>query len=226
MLAALMPDEPEVLGLLALMLLQDSRREARADGTVLLDEQDRSLWNREQIAEGLALLRPDVARPVPAPGAIAACHAGEASDWPRIVALYDELLRLHPSPVVELNRAVAVAMADGPEAGLEAIDRIDGLDGYLHLHTARADAPAPARPRRRVARRLRARARARPERGRAAVHREPASVRNSGDRLDLEQRAGNGERRDLDEGAARAAPRRRTPCRTGLIFGRSSTSSR
>jgi RNA polymerase sigma-70 factor (ECF subfamily) len=139
MLSALMPDEPEVLGLLALMLLQDSRRAARGDGTILLPEQDRSLWNNEQIAAGLQLLRPDSPGPYQLQAAIAACHAGEASDWPRIVGLYDELLRLHPSPVVELNRAVGVAMTDGPEAGLEAIDRIEGLHGYVHLHTARAD---------------------------------------------------------------------------------------
>ena len=110
-----------------------------ATGRSCSAEQDRSLWNKEQIAAGLQLLRPDSPGPYQLQAAIAACHAGEASDWPRIVGLYDELLRLHPSPVVELNRAVAVAMADGPEAGLEAIDRIDRLDGYLHLHTARAD---------------------------------------------------------------------------------------
>jgi RNA polymerase sigma-70 factor, ECF subfamily len=138
-LSQLMPDEPEVLGLLALMLLQDSRREARADGTVLLEDQDRSLWNREQIADGLALLRPESPGPYQLQAAIASCHTGEASDWPRIVSLYDELLGLNPSPVVELNRGVALAMADGPEAGLDAIDRIEGLDGYLHLHTARAE---------------------------------------------------------------------------------------
>jgi len=138
LLAQLMPDEPEVLGLLALMLLQDSRREARADGTVLLEEQDRSLWNREQIEEGLALLRPASPGPYQLQAQIAACHTGGGSDWPRIVELYDELLRLHPSPVVELNRAAAVAMAVGPEAGLGEIDGIDGLEDYVHLHTARA----------------------------------------------------------------------------------------
>lgn len=139
MLRQLMPDEPEVLGLLALMLLQDSRREARVDGTVLLEDQDRSLWNREQIDEGLALLRPESPGPYQLQAQIAACHAGDASDWPRIVELYGELLRFLPTAVVELNRAAAVAMAEGPEAGLAAIDRIEGLDGYLHLHTARAD---------------------------------------------------------------------------------------
>jgi RNA polymerase sigma-70 factor, ECF subfamily len=139
LLAALMPDEPEVLGLLALMLLHDSRREAREDGTVLLEDQDRSRWDTDKIAEGLRLLRSDANGPYQLQAAIAACHTGERSDWPWIVYLYGELLRVQPSPVVELNRAVAVAMAEGPEAGLAAIDRIEGLDGYRHLHSARAD---------------------------------------------------------------------------------------
>ncbi len=146
MLAALMPDEPEALGLLALMLLQDSRREARVDesgGLVLLEDQDRSRWDEGEIAEGRELVEAALRRRAPGPyqlqAAIAACHAGQGSDWPQIVLLYDELLRLQPSPVVELNRAVAVAMADGPEAGLTAIDRIDGLERYRHLHSARAE---------------------------------------------------------------------------------------
>ncbi|HEY7691994.1 MAG TPA: sigma-70 family RNA polymerase sigma factor [Gaiellaceae bacterium] len=146
MLVALMPDEPEALGLLALMLLQDSRREARLDedgAIVLLEDQDRSRWDGTEIAEGRALVETALRRRSPGPyqlqAAIAGCHTGARSDWPQIVLLYDELLRLQPSPVVELNRAVAVAMADGPEAGLDRIDRIDGLDGYLHYHSARAD---------------------------------------------------------------------------------------
>jgi RNA polymerase sigma-70 factor, ECF subfamily len=146
MLAALMPDEPEALGLLALMLLHDSRRDARLDdggAIVLLEDQDRSRWDGAEIAEGRALVETALRRRCPGPyqlqAAIAACHTGGRSDWPQIVILYDELLRLQPSPVVELNRAVAVAMADGPEAGLHRIDSIDGLDGYLHYHRARAE---------------------------------------------------------------------------------------
>jgi RNA polymerase sigma-70 factor, ECF subfamily len=145
MLARLMPDEPEVLGLLALMLLHDSRRHARLeDGDlVLLENQDRWLWDEDEIAEGRTLVEAALRRRRPGPyqlqAAIAACHTGDESDWPQIVLLYDELLRLQPSPVIELNRAVAVAMAEGPEAGLAEIDRIDGLDGYLHFHSARAD---------------------------------------------------------------------------------------
>ena len=154
-LAAMMPAEREVAGLLALMLLQDSRREARVDARgelVLLDDQDRSLWNAEQIAEGIPLAARAMgiaSRGAPPPGpyalqaAIAAHHAAadspEETDWVRIRRLYDWLLRAQPSPVVELNRAVAVAMADGPEAGLSQVDRIQGLDGYLHYHSARAD---------------------------------------------------------------------------------------
>jgi RNA polymerase sigma-70 factor (ECF subfamily) len=134
-----MPDESEVLGLLALMLIHDSRREARGDGTVLLGDQDRTLWDAEKIAEGTRLLRSEANGPYQLQAAIAACHTGEQSDWPWIVYLYGELLRVQPTPVVELNRAVAVAMAEGPEAGLEAIERIDSLDGYVYLHTARAD---------------------------------------------------------------------------------------
>jgi RNA polymerase sigma-70 factor, ECF subfamily len=149
-LANLMPAEPEVLGLLALMLLQDSRRRARVDGSghlVLLGDQDRSLWDRDEIAEGLALTRRAV-RSFP-PGsytlqaAIAAEHAraarAEDTDWPRIRHIYDWLAFVQPSPVVELNRSVAVAMVEGPERGLERIDRIQGLDSYQHLHSTRGD---------------------------------------------------------------------------------------
>jgi RNA polymerase sigma-70 factor (ECF subfamily) len=143
-LAALMPDEAEVLGLVALMLLHDSRREARLDDDgviVLLEDQDRSRWDAAEIEEGRALVETALRRRTPGPyqlqAAIAACHTGETTDWPQIVLLYDELLRTQPSPVIELNRAVALAMAEGPELGLAAIDRIDGLDGYVHYHSAR-----------------------------------------------------------------------------------------
>jgi RNA polymerase sigma-70 factor, ECF subfamily len=145
LLATLMPDEPEVLGLLALMLLHDSRRHARlAEGDlVLLADQDRRLWDEDEIAEGQGLVEAALRRRRPGPyqvqAAIAACHTGKESDWAQIVLLYDQLLRMKPSPVIELNRAVAVAMADDPETGLAAIDEIEGLDGYLHFHSARAD---------------------------------------------------------------------------------------
>ena len=144
--AALMPDEPEALGLLALMLLHDSRRGTRLDdagGIVLLEDQDRSRWDGAEIEEGRVLVEAALRRRQPGryqlQAAIAACHTGGASDWPQIVLLYDRLLRIQPSPVVELNRAVAVAMDRGPESALAEIDRIKGLDGYLYLHTTRAD---------------------------------------------------------------------------------------
>ena len=148
MLVALMPDEPEPLGLLALMLLHDSRRETRvdADGAlVLLEDQDRSRWDREAIDEGRALveraLRLRRVGPYQLQAAIAALHAEVDGDpdWPQIVALYGELLRISPSPVVELNRAAATAMARSPEDGLALIDEIDGLDEYVSFHAARAD---------------------------------------------------------------------------------------
>jgi RNA polymerase sigma-70 factor, ECF subfamily len=115
-----------------------------ADGRlVLLDDQDRSRWDAGEIAEGRGLVERALRRRQPGPyqlqAAIAACHTGDRSDWPQIVALYGELLGFQPSPVVELNRAVAIAMAEGPEKGLAAIDAIDGLDDYRHLHSARAD---------------------------------------------------------------------------------------
>jgi RNA polymerase sigma-70 factor (ECF subfamily) len=152
LLLELLP-EPEVMGLLALMLLQESRRAARTSPTgelILLENQDRSLWNREQIAEGVALVeRALLSRrfgPYTLQAAIAAVHS-EASnaaltDWPQIVALYGVLARAEPSPVVELNRAVAVAMRDGPEAGLALIDAIFArgeLTDYHLAHSARAD---------------------------------------------------------------------------------------
>jgi RNA polymerase sigma-70 factor (ECF subfamily) len=143
-LAELMPDEPEALGLLALMLLHDSRRDARLrDGElVLLADQDRSLWNHAQIEAGRAALDRAVglhgSGPYVLQAAIAAQHTLVESDWKRIAALYTELLRVAPSPVIELNRAVAVAEAEGLDAGLAAIERLD-LESYLYLHAARAD---------------------------------------------------------------------------------------
>ncbi|HET7030668.1 MAG TPA: RNA polymerase sigma factor [Candidatus Limnocylindrales bacterium] len=152
-LASLMPDESEVLGLLALMLLHDARREARTgpDGQlVLLEDQDRSRWNRPRIEEGLAILgRAMRMRRVGVyqlQAVIAGLHdhapSAADTDWPQIAAVYRMLGDMTPSPVVELNRAVAVAMADGPAAGLAIIERLvaDGhLDAYSYLHSARAD---------------------------------------------------------------------------------------
>ena len=150
MLVVLMPDEPAAAALLALMLLHDSRRDARVDAEgelVLLADQDRSRWDRGKIAEGIDLVERavEVTRPGPyaLQAAIAAAHAGAVAgdtDWGRVVALYDELLALQPSPVVALNRAVAVSMAAGPEAGLRELNRIDdegSLRGYHLLHAAR-----------------------------------------------------------------------------------------
>jgi RNA polymerase sigma-70 factor (ECF subfamily) len=148
-LAALMPDEAEVLGLEALMMLHAARSAARtsADGDlVLLEDQDRALWDRDRIARGVALLDRAIALRRPGPyqvqAAIAALHAEaerpEDTDWPQIAALYGGLALYQPSPVVELNRAVAVAMADGPGAGLALLDDLP-LDGYHLYHAARAD---------------------------------------------------------------------------------------
>jgi RNA polymerase sigma-70 factor, ECF subfamily len=152
LLVELLP-EPEAVGLLALMLLQESRRAARASSTgeiVLLADQDRSLWNRAQIADGTALVEGALASgrfgPYTLQAAIAALHAlgpdADSTDWGGIVALYDELLRANPSPVIELNRAVAVAMRDGPAAGLPLVEELlaQGDLGEYHLaHSARAD---------------------------------------------------------------------------------------
>ena len=152
LLVELLP-EPEAIGLLALMLLHEARRAARtsADGElILLEEQDRSLWNRAQIAEGVALVERALTSrrfgPYTLQAAIAAVHAEaatpEATDWRQIVGLYDVLLRIEPTPVVELNRAAALAMRDGPEAGLVLIDAIlarGELDDYHPAHAARAD---------------------------------------------------------------------------------------
>jgi len=153
MLCELMPDEAEALGLLALMLLHDARRDARTGGhgeLVVLEQQDRSRWRREQIEEGAALVERAlrVGRPGPyqIQAAIAALHCQaprpEDTDWAQIAALYGELLRLQPTPVVALNRAVAVAMARSPEEGLRLLDDpslVAELDGYHLYHAARAD---------------------------------------------------------------------------------------
>jgi RNA polymerase sigma-70 factor, ECF subfamily len=146
LLAVLMPDEAEVLGMLALMLFHDSRREARIGpdgGLVLLEDQDRSLWNAERIEEGRRVLNRAASLRRPGPyqlqAAIAAVHAEEETDWRAVAALYERLAQLAPSPIVDLNRAVAVAMATDPGEGLVLIDRIEGLDDYHLLHAARAD---------------------------------------------------------------------------------------
>jgi RNA polymerase sigma-70 factor (ECF subfamily) len=178
LIVELLPD-PEALGLLALMLLHESRRAARATATgelVLLQDQDRSLWNRRQIAEGAALVERALASrrfgPYTLQAAIAASHAeapsSEATPWGEIVGLYDLLLRAAPSPVVELNRAVAVAMRDGPAAGLELIEAIlerGELADYHLAHAARADLY------RRLG--LKAQARAAYERAAALTRQEP-----------------------------------------------------
>ncbi len=150
-LSELMPDEPEARALLALMLLHHARRAGRTDADgrlVLLEDQDRSTWDQAMIEEGQAQLDRALRRQRPGPyqvqAAIAACHATAPTagdtDWHEIALLYGELVRMTGSPVVELNRAVAVAMADGPEAGLALTDALsDRLDAYQYLHAARAD---------------------------------------------------------------------------------------
>ncbi|HEY6030117.1 MAG TPA: sigma-70 family RNA polymerase sigma factor, partial [Gaiellaceae bacterium] len=145
-LCVLMPDEPEAHGLYALMQLQHARRDARLDergDLVLLDDQDRALWDRDAIASGRAALDRALALRRPGPyqlqAAIASLHCEAQRDWQQIALLYGRLATLQPSPVVELNRAVAVAMADGPERGLELVERLRGLDRYHLLHAARAD---------------------------------------------------------------------------------------
>ncbi|MFF1632046.1 RNA polymerase sigma factor, partial [Streptomyces sp. NPDC058272] len=152
-LARLMPDEPEVLGLLALLLLHDARRGTRVDSTgelVTLEDQDRTAWDRAAVDEGAALLETALRRgragPYQIQAAIAACHttaaAAEDTDWADIAALYGELLRFVPSAVVRLNRAVAVGMAEGPEAGLALVAELEeegALDAYHLLPATRAD---------------------------------------------------------------------------------------
>ena len=146
LLATLMPDEAEAHGLHALLLLQDARRDARVaqDGSlVLLEEQDRTLWDHDEIEEGRRAL--ERALPLRAPGsyqlqaAVAAAHAETDTDWSEIALLYGRLAELTPSPVIELNRAVAVAMAEGPAAGLALVEGIERLDDYYLLHATRAD---------------------------------------------------------------------------------------
>jgi RNA polymerase sigma-70 factor, ECF subfamily len=179
-LVELMPDEPEAHGLLALMLLHDARRDARfADGTVvLLGDQDRSLWDRDQIAQGRAALDRGLAlggrEPYALQAAIASLHLEQPQDWPQIAALYGELGRLTGSPVVELNRAVAVAEAGEVEAGLALIERLQ-LQRYHPLHAARAE----------LLRRL-----GREEEARAAYEQALSLVHSGPERAFLEQRRG------------------------------------
>ncbi|HYN51463.1 MAG TPA: RNA polymerase sigma factor, partial [Thermoleophilaceae bacterium] len=176
-LAELMPDEPEVHGLVAMMLLLDSRRQARfRDGElVLLADQDRSLFDAAQIAEGRAALDRALALhgrgPYVVQAAIASLHADEPRDWPQIAALYGELGRLTDSPVVELNRAVAVAEEQGPEAGLKIADSL-ALGDYRYLHSTRAE----------LLRRL-----GRTEEARAAYSRALALVNDAAERRLLER---------------------------------------
>ncbi|HEV8627665.1 MAG TPA: RNA polymerase sigma factor [Acidimicrobiia bacterium] len=150
LLAELMPDEPEVIGLLALVLLTESRRAARtaSDGSlVLLPDQDRAVWDRQLIAEGQTLVRACLRRNQPGPyqiqAAINAVHSDAPTaahtDWGQILALYDQLLAVAPTPVVALNRAVALAEVKGPQAALAAVDDLDALDGYHLYHATRAD---------------------------------------------------------------------------------------
>jgi len=145
LLAVLMPDEPEALGLLALMLLQDSRRLARIDSSgelVLLEDQDRSLWDEGRIGEGLRVLERAVSLrrrgPYQLQAAIAAAHV-EDRPWSEIATLYDRLVEIDPSPVVQLNRAVAIALSGRVDEGLALVDELDGLGEYHLLHAARAD---------------------------------------------------------------------------------------
>ncbi len=179
LLAVLMPDEPEALGLLALMLLHDARREARLDPAgeiVLLADQDRGRWNQARIDEGTRLLERALSHRRPGTyqlqAAIAALHLEDVTDWQQIAALYNELARLEPTPIVELNRAVAVAMAHGPEFGLELVEQID-LPRYHLLHAARAD----------FLRRL-----DRPDEAASAYRDALALEMNTGDRAFLERR--------------------------------------
>jgi RNA polymerase sigma-70 factor (ECF subfamily) len=150
-LLGLMPDEPEVVGLRALMLLHHSRRDARVSAVgdlILLDEQDRSAWDSAMIEEGIGLVHRAMQMREPGfyqvQAAIGSLHAEARepgdTDWPQIVELYVRLARIAPTPVVELNLAVAVAMADGPGAGLPLVERLAGeLESYQHFHSAKAD---------------------------------------------------------------------------------------
>jgi RNA polymerase sigma-70 factor (ECF subfamily) len=180
-LAELMPHEPEVHGLLAMMLLLDARREARfRDGElVLLADQDRSLWDTAQIADGRAVLDRALGLhgrgPYVVQAAIASLHADEPRDWPQIAALYGELSRLTGSPVVELSRAVAVAESEGPAAGLDIVDGLSELDDYRYLHSTRGE----------LLRRL-----GRTEEARDAYRRALALVHDEAERRLLERRLG------------------------------------
>ena len=195
-LVALLPDEPEAVGLLALMLLTDARRPARlaADGTMVrLADQDRTRWDRDLIAEGHLLVRACLRRNRPGPfqyqAAIAAVHAdaptAAATDWDQIVALYDQLAALAPNAVVGLNRAVAIGERDGASAGLAALDAVDRRPAH-RLPAVPRRARRPARPRRpagRCAGRLLASARAHHQPGRAPV--PPRSTCRGGDGIRL-----------------------------------------
>jgi RNA polymerase sigma-70 factor, ECF subfamily len=180
LLAELMPDEPEVHALLALMLLHDARRRARfaGDDLVLLADQDRSLWDREQIVAGRTALDRALALrgrgPYMIQAAIASLQADDEIDWPQIATLYGELARITGSPVVELNRAVAVAESQGPKAALQIVDRLD-LDGYRYFHSTRAD----------LLRRL-----GRTQEARAAYRRALELARTAPERRFLERRLG------------------------------------
>ena len=211
---ALLPDEPEAAGLLALMLLHDARRDARVgpDGSlILLEDQDRSRWDAGRIAEGTALVDAVLAAGRPGPyqvqAAIAALHDGApdaaSTDWAQITALYGVLARMDPSPVVELNRAVAVAMAEGPAIGLALMDGLaaDGrLDGYGYLHAARAD----------LLRRLE-----RPTEARAAYERALALIGSEPERAFIRRRlaelTGPGRARRPGPPDPPRSPRRRSP---------------
>jgi RNA polymerase sigma-70 factor, ECF subfamily len=177
-LAELMPDEPEVHGLLAMMMLLDARREARfdCDELVLLADQDRSLWDTAQIAAGRTVLDRALALhgrgPYVVQAAIASLHADEPRDWPQIAALYGELARLTDSPVVELTRAVAIAEEQGPQAGLNIVDRLE-LEDYRYLHSTRGE----------LLRRL-----GRTEEAREAYRRALALVHDDAERRLLERR--------------------------------------
>jgi RNA polymerase sigma-70 factor (ECF subfamily) len=188
LLAALMPDEPEVLGLVALMLLHDSRRAARVDADgelVLMEDQDRARWDAAAIAEGTRLLEAALRRGAPGAyglqAAIAAQHVAPGGpDWRVVAALHAELGRLAPTPVGALNHAIAVAMAEGPERGLELLDAIDGLERHHLLHAARADLLRRAGRRAEAAAAYeRALALARNERERAFLARRLAETRAS-----------------------------------------------
>ena len=177
-LAELMPDEPEVHGLLAMMLLLDARRDARFRNheIVVLADQDRSLWDESQIADGRIVLDRALALrgrgPYVVQAAIASLHAVEPRDWTQIAALYGELARITDSPVVELSRAVAVAEADGPQRGLDIVDHVP-LEDYHYLHSTRGE----------LLRRL-----GRPAEARDAYRRALALVHDDAERRLLERR--------------------------------------